>query len=145
MLDVGLAWRGLDLPLLFGGVATWKALDLCARAALKHHAGEKVRLFGFSYATSVLNATVAVALGGTGLMLLWHAPPEARAFIPVDPSDPWFAASSVCACAGYIFSSWVNGRAPLNSNRLQPLALPACREPKHAASSFVFIIICDFR
>ena len=107
MLDVGLPWRGLDLTILFGAVATWKVLDLAARVALKRHSSEKVRQIGFSYATSVLNATLAVALGGTGLVLLWNAPPEARTFISADPIDPWFSATNICARGGYIFSSWV--------------------------------------
>ena len=105
MFEFGLSWRGLDLPLLFGGAAGWKALDLLARALLKNSSSDKIRRYGFSYATSVGNAVVAVALGSSGVLLLLNAPPEARAFIAQDPSDPWFTAGRVCARAGYVFSS----------------------------------------
>jgi hypothetical protein len=107
MLDVGLTWHGLDFPLFFSAVAGWKVLDLASRVVLKRHSNEKVRSVGFSYATSFLNATLAVAFGGTGLVLLWSSPPEARTFIPADTSDPWYYATHVCARGGYIFSSWV--------------------------------------
>ena len=94
-LHAPVEWNGVSLPTLISLVLAWELFYQCSGMFInKKFAGDfaskKMKLYGCSYATAMMNAVICTLFGAWGFIWLWDAPERVKSVMASSPQDPWW-------------------------------------------------------